>query len=464
MTHSRISTLARRLARGLALVVAVATPPAALIAQAPPAPVDTPRSPNAGPTQSVTNPAASAPATATQAAAPTTPGPAASPVVDSLLTVEARMGDRIRLRTRGVDEWAKTSTNDPKKLVLYLDGRAMQGAVAQRVSGAGMREQWEIRLRRSEEARDAWEAVLGKPIGHPRNVRVGLGPGAGPEFAITDSVAPLGLALAPRGWLWLPILAWLVAIVGLIYLARNTAIIRDSPAPVPPPPGDTPPPAIPQQAAPKTRAAVRAERKQRLALRPYSMARWQMAFWFVLVTTAFLGIWIITGDTHGVITTQALFLIGLGAGTALAARVVEANGRQEQADAKASVAALDAQWQTLNATKSAPISGANVASNNALAATNSALEDDMRQLEALRTAAAPDAPMSKGFFTDILTEMGEPALHRYQYFVWTLIVGAVFLVGAYETLALPNLDDTMLLLMGISAATYVGFKTREQQT
>jgi hypothetical protein len=48
--------------------------------------------------------------------------------------------------------------------------------------------------------------------------------------------------------------------------------------------------------------------------------------------------------------------------------------------------------------------------------------------------------------------------------VWTLIVGTVFVVGAWQTLALPDLDGTMLLLMGISSATCVGFKTREDQS
>jgi len=387
---------------------------------------------------------------------------AAVPRVDSLLTARARMGGLIRMRTSGVDQWAKTATNDPKTLVLYLDGRAMKGAVAQRVSGAGRPETWEVRLRRGDDARDAWEAVLGSPNRFVRNVRVGLGPAAGPEFAAAaDSVLSLRLVVAPRGWLWLPALAWLALIAGFFYLAATTGIIRDSPAPIPPPTGDAPPPPVPaaRSANPRVaaREAGRERRKERLALRPYSMARTQMAFWFLLVTTAFLAIWIVTGDTRGVITTQAVFLIGLGAGTALAAGMVESNKREEQAAAAERMQALDARRRELVVAK---------ASRGPLAPP-SAVDDEMLEVAAANAALlndTPDAPASKGFFRDVLSDQGGPALHRYQHFVWTLIVGAIFVLGAYRTLALPEIDDTMLLLMGISAATYVGFKTREDQT
>jgi len=374
------------------------------------------------------------------------------PRVDTLLTDSVHMGRRIRLRTQGVDEWVKTAGNDPKKLVLYLDGRAMQGAVAQRVSPAGQNEEWEVRLRRGSEARDAWEAVLGSPDSLARPVRVGLGPLAGPEFATPANQERVSLTLivARPWWLFFAALGWLALIAGLIHLARTTAILRDSPAPISPPEGNP----VPKAAAPGATVTPRTERRSRLELRPYSMARTQMAFWFVLVTTAYLAIWMITGDAYGVITTQALFLIGLSAGTALAAGMVESSGRKEQADRAETVEALNVRWRTLAAAKFTRAPGIDPV----------AIDAEMQRVEAERAAVAPDAPRSKGFFHDILTEKDEPALHRYQHFVWTLIIGTVFVVGAYQTLALPELDSTMLLLMGISAATYVGFKPREGQT
>src|SRR5262249_23570741 len=57
--------------------------------------------------------------------------------------------------------------------------------------------------------------------------------------------------------------------------------------------------------------------------RPYSLGRLQMAFWFALVFTAFLSLWIYLGvvDT---ITSQALVLMGISAATGLGA--IAANG------------------------------------------------------------------------------------------------------------------------------------------
>ena len=44
--------------------------------------------------------------------------------------------------------------------------------------------------------------------------------------------------------------------------------------------------------------------------------------------------------------------------------------------------------------------------------------------------------------------------------VWTLIVGVVFAFKVYQDFAMPDLGPTVLGLMGISSATYVGFKMK----
>jgi hypothetical protein len=69
--------------------------------------------------------------------------------------------------------------------------------------------------------------------------------------------------------------------------------------------------------------------------------------------------------------------------------------------------------------------------------------------------------VSKGFFLDILNENDEIALHRFQHFAWTLILAVIFIYGAYQTLALPALDNYLMILLGISGLTYVGFKAAE---
>jgi len=46
---------------------------------------------------------------------------------------------------------------------------------------------------------------------------------------------------------------------------------------------------------------------------------------------------------------------------------------------------------------------------------------------------------------------------------WTLLLGAIFLYGVYSELTMPQFSATLLAVMGISGAGYVGFKFPEAQ-
>ena len=50
------------------------------------------------------------------------------------------------------------------------------------------------------------------------------------------------------------------------------------------------------------------------------------------------------------------------------------------------------------------------------------------------------------------------SFHRFQMAVWTVVLGFVFVVAVYNTLAMPDFSAMLLGLTGISAGTYVGFK------
>jgi len=71
---------------------------------------------------------------------------------------------------------------------------------------------------------------------------------------------------------------------------------------------------------------------------------------------------------------------------------------------------------------------------------------------------------SRGFFTDILSDDLGISIHRFQHVVWTLVGISIYLykIGEVKTgCALPELSDTLLLLMGISSATFVAIRSRE---
>ena len=45
-------------------------------------------------------------------------------------------------------------------------------------------------------------------------------------------------------------------------------------------------------------------------------------------------------------------------------------------------------------------------------------------------------------------------------FVWTLVLGVIFVASVYNDLSMPEFSATLLGLMGISSGTYLGVKTQ----
>lgn len=70
---------------------------------------------------------------------------------------------------------------------------------------------------------------------------------------------------------------------------------------------------------------------------------------------------------------------------------------------------------------------------------------------------------SKGFFKDMLSDSNGISLYRFQIAVWTLVIGYIFIFNVWDNLSMPQFDNTLLALMGISSGTYLGFKIPEQK-
>ncbi|MGA8809298.1 MAG: hypothetical protein WB973_15615 [Thermoanaerobaculia bacterium] len=140
--------------------------------------------------------------------------------------------------------------------------------------------------------------------------------------------------------------------------------------------------------------------------RPYSLSLFQMTFWFFLVIAAYVFMWLIN-DELDTITDSVLGLIGIGAATALGAALIDKN----------------------------------------------------------KTAPLPDEPggRSKGFLNDVMSDPTGISLHRFQMFVWTIVLGVIFIGSVYKNLEMPEFSATLLGLMGISSGTYLGFKVPEKQ-
>lgn len=86
---------------------------------------------------------------------------------------------------------------------------------------------------------------------------------------------------------------------------------------------------------------------------------------------------------------------------------------------------------------------------------------DSSQTEEQRNRDEP----SEGFFTDILSDGEGVAIHRMQNVIWSVIAITVYisiLLGIHDTPAqLPTLDNTLLVLTGLSSVGYLGLKMSE---
>jgi hypothetical protein len=208
-------------------------------------------------------------------------------------------------------------------------------------------------------------------------------------------------------------------------------------------------------------------------LRPYNLGRTQMAFWFFVISASYITIWLVT-DALDTITPSLLGLMGISAGTALGEAMIDSskdNTSEEQSRSLAaekqaleqSIPELQTQVAALN-TKStlAPEDTSNRDSlNKQLDTSRTRLALINQQIQALTPPAS--AGVSRGFLRDILSDGAGYSFHRFQIFVWTIVLGIIFVSSVYNNLTMPEFSATLLGLMGISSGTYLGFKFPENK-
>jgi hypothetical protein len=288
-----------------------------------------------------------------------------------------------------------------------------------------------------EGARNVWTTVLGSPsLTDAKPVRVSIG--LEDQFAIpVDGESNvIRLDVVPGSWFafWCFIFVCLVAL--FLGLAWKTDLLRDA---VPPPGGG--------------------------ARRPFSLARTQAAWWFFLVLAAYLFIGIITGDFLTSITTTALGLLGISAGTTLGSAFIDAGKAQspdvqaQEASDRTALAAEVAQLDTDVGTLTAAI--ASLPAGTTDAAKSAALAEKRAELETKKSQLRKLNNVSEDPLRDILSDANGVSFHRFQMVAWSLVLGIIFVVQVYRVLAMPKFDSTLLALLGISAGTFVGLKIPE---
>jgi hypothetical protein len=169
--------------------------------------------------------------------------------------------------------------------------------------------------------------------------------------------------------------------------------------------------------------------------------------------------------------------MGIGAGTALGAAMVDANKQQssdsdlhtlkpKEAQLEASITDLQTRIADANVKLAA---GDDETLKTSLAAWQVEVATKQEELQQVKSqledaVSQQEKPVSGGLILDFLSDANGVTFHRFQIIVWTVVLGLVFLYSVWTSLSMPQFSDTLLALMGISAGTYIGFKIPERQT
>ncbi len=279
------------------------------------------------------------------------------------VTGRIEVGQIVTVDVEHLSDWS--ASHDPRKLVPYLNGRALTGIYPEEVNLSENR--LLFHLQRTPESKKEWENLLHEPVlRRPISFSVGLE--QQPPFdTVFEYDNMLTMTVIPKTWGIVSLAVVLGMLVLLVFLSIRTNILRA--------PGSSP-----------TLGKYR----------PYDIGRVQTAFWFFIVSTSYLCIWLITSDLD-TLTPSVLGLMGISASTALGTRLISVDSSTSEA-------------------------------------------------------------ASAGFFTDIISDANGYSFHRFQMVLWTFLLGIIFVASVYDNLAMPKFSGPLLVLMGISAGTYLGFE------
>ena len=383
----------------------------------------------------------------------TGPGAASRPVLPTV-----GLNDDLLVRLSGGASSAQAAIPDASRYVLFLNGRALNGipdAVYDDRCGCLV-----FQLKRSAENSGLWTSLLGSPTHLAVPISISLGKRTGDAsasqatiFGVTSGASTLQLEVISP-WRLAIALGVILAMLALVWRrSRTNTALRDGYLP---------------QIAPQKQT--------------YSLARWQMAFWFTLIFASFLFLFLLLWDFN-TISPQALILMGISGGTAAAAVAVDVE-KDSPADAinrglralglftyadvqrvRDEIAAKEIRLEALRAApavKSHAHGGASPPAEPRVAALQTEIQD---RLNILRTYEdKTQAFETQGWFKDVTTDLNGMSLHRLQAFLWTWVLGGVFVIGVYRDLAMPEFGAALLALMAVSNAGYVGFKIQEQNS
>jgi hypothetical protein len=335
--------------------------------------------------------------------------------MQSMQTFQFRMGDRLKIKAAG--EFHKNIAAALEKntasnvLSLYFDGTKIPGIPVGVISSSNVETLFYFDLIRdadNDDSRKAWDALFRQKSSFLKSFQPSVSVGNQLPVAITSS-GKFIFYVGTREKIVFTLVACLASFVAIyFYLVKRTVALRDSP-----PKGF------------------------------YSLGKSQMAFWGLLVMLAFLGVWFVNG-TLEIIPAQMLMLLGISGGTGLGAIVINDSKNTTRSQA---ILALQSEATSLNAVQP-PLPAAS--------------QLRLTQIDVEITRLVQATTSSESFWTDICDDGNGMSFHRLQVVIWTLILGSVFIQSVVQVMSIPEFPNSLLILMGVSNVTYLGFKIPEK--
>lgn len=298
-----------------------------------------------------------------QPTAPPSPGPSAA----SLNTLNTLL-----LGERTEAQKTLATLTAPRQLYLYINGVKFPKPADKPAQAIPAAQIFTFNLTLDHDAASEvskfWREALAVGIAQGRvEAKIGVGDGiAQPVYFTPPAGEPRRIVLYETVFRLAALIAFAAVLVWLVAICATTGLLRDGE------PGTS-----------------------------FSLARVQMMFWFVLVVTGFIYIWVVAGQWKNVLTSSDFILLGIAG-----------------------------------------------------VATGAAMAIDLPK----GLAATP----SRGFLPDIAANaQGEIQIQRIQMILWTVILGLIYFWSFATRLALVEFEANLLALAGIVSGTYVALKTQE---
>jgi hypothetical protein len=301
-------------------------------------------------------------------------------------------------------------------------------------------------LKRSDKSKESWRYLVKQRDNFfGGKVDVSVGVEGGVPIASDKEIY---LDFIPAYWFYICAIPIVLFLTYFIKLSACSNIIRDlGPAP-------------PESSAKKITKA-------------FSIGRTQMAFWFFLIVASYIYLYLTTGELN-TITGSVLVLMGISAGTAIGASLIDKNKIDVELNSINQIATLDAHITTLqdNIKK---INGVDPNNNLPLFEKLTSFKNELGEAERKRREVEQEiedhknigkARRTRSFLYDLLSENSRTgdggsdevklnySFHRFQIIAWTIVLGVIFIIEVYENSRMPEFSNTLLALMGISSGTY----------